>query len=68
MKAFFKSLIPNRPSRKIDQKPKTPSLPKAASTPASQKSNRATRGSTSLRSVYSSRAPELTDAVVAKTS
>lgn len=66
MIAFFKSLIPNRLSRKIDQKPKTPSLPKAASTPASQKSNRATRGSPATMSVYSSRTPELTDAVVAK--
>ena len=67
MIAFFKSLIPNRPSRKIDQKPKTPSPPKAkTSTPTSQKSNRATRGSTASRSVYYSRAPELTDAVVAK--
>ena len=67
MKAFFRSFIPKRPSRKIEQKPKTPSPPKAkTSTPTSQKSNRATRGSTASRSVYSSRAPELTDAVVAK--
>lgn len=67
MRAFFRSFIPKRPSRKIEQKPKTPSPPKAkTSTPTSQKSNRATRGSTASRSVYSSRAPELTDAVVAK--
>ena len=67
MRAFFRSFWNERPSRKIEQKPKTPSPPKAkTSTPTSQKSNRATRGSPATMSVYSSRTPELTDAVVAK--
>ena len=58
MRAFFHSLIPNRPSRQIAQKPHQP--------PPRKKSNRAARGSSTSRSSYYSRTPELTAAVAAK--
>ena len=77
MKAFtalFNSLIPSR-KEKRQENPIIPSLPKAppkappktssSTTPtarvSSLKSNRATRGSSAARSVYSSRTPELTN-------
>ena len=77
MKAFtalFNSLIPSR-KEKRQENPIIPSLPKAppkappksssSTTPtarvSSLKSNRATRGSNTERSVYSSRTPELTN-------
>ena len=77
MKAFtalFNSLIPSR-KEKLQENPIIPSLPKAppkappktssSTAPtarvSSLKSNRATRGSNTERSVYSSRTPELTN-------
>ena len=73
MKALLKSLIPSR-KEKRQENPIIPSLPKAppkapktssSTAPtarvSSLKSNRATRGSNTERSVYSSRTPELTN-------
>ena len=74
MKALFNSLIPSRKETRQGN-PIIPSLPKAPpKTPpktssstaptartSSPKSNRATRGSNTGRSVYSSRTPELTN-------